>query len=182
MRKRVMMMRVVANGSTSCPCRILFLSPREMTLLLPRIPLLEDKCWLSIQELLHFIRQLLSITTTREASLDGADMEVVSSLLQACNALALRWIELLDCYKMLVNIANHVENPSLTELQQLKILSLGACSGLGVLRKKVEVGHLNDYFGRIIFPVDTILEWFNHCKEASNNTESCEIDIDGSDL
>ncbi|KAG6627846.1 hypothetical protein CIPAW_15G157800 [Carya illinoinensis] len=65
---------------------------------------------------------------------------------------------------------------------KLKILSLGACSGLGVLRKKVEVGHLNDYFGRIIFPVDTILEWFNHCKEASNNTESCEIDIDGSDL
>ncbi|XP_042960909.1 uncharacterized protein LOC122295757 isoform X1 [Carya illinoinensis] len=120
--------------------------------------------------------------TNEEASLDGADMEVVSSLLQACNALALRWIELLDCYKMLVNIANHVENPSLTELQQLKILSLGACSGLGVLRKKVEVGHLNDYFGRIIFPVDTILEWFNHCKEASNNTESCEIDIDGSDL
>ncbi|KAG6676242.1 hypothetical protein I3842_15G142400 [Carya illinoinensis] len=95
---------------------------------------------------------------------------------------ALRWIELLNCYKMLVNIANHVENPSLTELQQLKILSLGACSGLGVLRKKVEVGHLNDYFGRIIFPVDAILEWFNHCKEASNNSESREIDIDGSDL
>ncbi|XP_042960929.1 uncharacterized protein LOC122295761 isoform X12 [Carya illinoinensis] len=90
MRNRVMMMRVVANGSTSCPCRILFLSPREMTLLLPRISLLEDKCWLSIQEQLHFIRQLLSITTAREASLDGADMEVVSSLPQACNALAWR--------------------------------------------------------------------------------------------
>ncbi|KAG2668015.1 hypothetical protein I3760_15G140900 [Carya illinoinensis] len=78
-------------------------------------------------------------------------------------------------YKATVVNNNH-------KLQQLKILSLGACSGLGVLRKKVEVGHLNDYFGRIIFPVDAILEWFNHCKEASNNSESREIDIDGSDL
>lgn len=49
---------------TSCPCRILFLSPREMTLL-PRIFLLEDRCWLSIQKQLHFIRQLLSIATAR---------------------------------------------------------------------------------------------------------------------
>ncbi|KAG7945129.1 hypothetical protein I3843_15G137100 [Carya illinoinensis] len=87
MRNRVMMMRAVANGSTSCPCRILCMSRRKMTLLLPRISLLEDKCWLSIQEQLHFIRQLLSITTAREASLDGADMKVVSSLPQSCNAL-----------------------------------------------------------------------------------------------
>ncbi|KAG7945090.1 hypothetical protein I3843_15G135600 [Carya illinoinensis] len=40
----------------------------------------------------------------------------------------------------------------------------------------------NDNNIKAFCPGDTIPEWFNHCKEASNNTESCEIDIDGSDL
>ncbi|KAG7945130.1 hypothetical protein I3843_15G137200 [Carya illinoinensis] len=74
--------------------------------------------------------------------------------LNTCNLKALRWIELFRCYKMSMNIRTHVANPLLDE------------------------GHLNDYFGGIIFPGSMIPDWLIHCKEASN-TRSCEIDIDG---
>ncbi|KAG7945148.1 hypothetical protein I3843_15G138000 [Carya illinoinensis] len=74
--------------------------------------------------------------------------------LNTCNLRALRWIELFKCYKMSMNIRIHVANPLFDE------------------------GHLNDYFGGIIFPGSMTPDWLIHCKEASN-TRSCEIDIDG---
>ena len=52
-------------GSTSCPCQELFLFPREMILVMYKISLLEVRFWLSIQEQLHFIRQLLLMAIAR---------------------------------------------------------------------------------------------------------------------
>ncbi|XP_042962912.1 uncharacterized protein LOC122297078 isoform X2 [Carya illinoinensis] len=153
MRNRVMMIRVVANGSTSCPCRILFLSPREMTLLLPRISLLEDNCWLSIQEQLHFIRQLLSITIARESRMKYQWMlpsaKTTTSKLFAllrvpgCCIRCKRMWHLLELHSRLCTSYDVCRVPFvqghlnyILQLQQLKTLSLGAYSELGELRKK----------------------------------------------
>ncbi|XP_035547068.1 disease resistance protein RPV1-like isoform X3 [Juglans regia] len=68
---------------------------------------------------------------------------------------SLHWIDLSACNKMLVNIRNHVTNPSLVEGQLEEAL-----------------------LGGIIFPGNRIPDWFSHRKEVSNS-ESCEIQING---
>ncbi|KAG6673163.1 hypothetical protein I3842_16G097800 [Carya illinoinensis] len=103
-----------------------------------------------LQKIVELPPNIHEVFTSRCISLES--FPEVSRKFQfiTCNLPSLEWIDLCECHKLLVNL----ENPLFGE------------------------GHHENLTGGIVFPGDTMTEWFNHQKKTSNGI-SCEINIEG---